>query len=207
MYVTGSGLLRSISGYGFHGGALALGRRPTHQDGLGALAPLLEREQVTLLAAEGVVHVDNLGSLFRNGACLGTDGILLSPTCSDPLLRKAIRISTGRVFEVPWAFGSPWPELLTELRTRHHFRIIALENTPSAQDIARMECGPRNVLLVGAEGHGLGEETLQLCDQILEIPGAPDRPVESMNVAVASAIGLHELGSRLRGVEDLDLGR
>ena len=206
VYVTEPGLLRSISGYGFHGGALALGRRDSRGQGLNSLEPLFKQKRSTLLAAEGVVHVDNLGALFRNGACLGTDGILLSPNCSDPLLRKAIRISTGRVFEVPWARCDDWPGVLEQLREVHGFRILGLETTPNAQDIERMDCGHRNLILVGAEGHGLSQEALGQCDQVLEIPGAHDRTVESMNVAVASAIGLHELGRRRRRSENLDLG-
>ena len=205
VYVTEPGLLRSISGYGFHGGALALGRRAPRGPGLDALKSVFEQERITLLAAEGVVHVDNLGALFRNGACLGTDGILLAPDCSDPLLRKAIRISTGRVFEVPWAWCEDWPRTLTDLRDNHGFRILGLENGPAAEDIEQMECGSRNLILVGAEGHGLSRAALEQCDQILEIPGGRDRPVGSMNVAVASAIGLHELGRRRRRSENLDL--
>ena len=206
VYVTRRGLLRSITGYGFHGGALALGRRDEVRSELPQIETVLLRDRVTLLAAEGVVHVDNIGALFRNGACIGTDGILLSGTCSDPLLRKAVRISTGRVFEIPWIRCDDWPGTLTGLRDRYGFRITALENGPSAVDIELMECSARNLIIVGAEGHGISPETLALCDQIVEIPGSSGQPVESMNVAVASAIGLHELGRRRRLAENLDLG-
>ena len=206
IYVTKQGLLRSITGYGFHGGALALGLRSSVRHELDQIETILERDKVTLLAAEGVVHVDNIGALFRNGACIGTDGILLSPTCSDPLLRKAIRISTGRVFEVPWMTCANWRETLVQLRDHYQFTIIALENSSSAVDIELMECGPRNLILVGSEGHGIEPETLAICDQTVQIPAGSAPTVESMNVAVASAIGLHELGRRRRRAENLDLG-
>lgn len=206
VYVTEPGALREISGYGFHGGALALGSRGQVLEGLEPVESLLTRRRVTLLAAEGVVHVDNMGALFRNASTLGADGVLLSPDCSDPLLRKSIRISTGRVFQVPWAICEPWLGTIEALRRDHGFRVIGLENTADATDIERMEYADRSVLLVGAEGDGLGEATLELCDQVLEIPGVGDDEARSLNVAVASAIGLHEVGRRRRRADDLDLG-
>ena len=84
--------------------------------------------------------------------------------------------------------------------------MIGLENTSGASDIEGMEYADRCVLLVGAEGSGLREATLQLCDQVLEIPGIGDDQSRSLNVAVASAIGLHEVGRRRRRADDLDLG-
>ena len=206
VFVAGQGLLRSITGYGFHGGALALGNRKGVRNEIHQIESILSQDRVTLLAAEGVVHVDNVGALFRNGACIGTDGILLSPTCSDPLLRKAIRISTGRVFEVPWLICTDWLETLQHLQDHYQFKIIALENNESAVDIELMECGARNLILVGAEGHGIESETLAICDQTVQIPTGTGQTVESMNVAVASAIGLHELGRRRRRAENLDFG-
>ena len=207
VYVTEPGALRKISGYGFHGGALALGDRGQVEPGLGPLEQVVQADRVTLLAAEGVVHVDNVGALFRNAAGLGADGVLLSPTCSDPLLRKSIRISTGRVFEVPWSTCERWPGTLRSLREDHGFRVTGLDNVPDARDIELMQGADRQVLVVGAEGAGIGGEVLELCDEVVEIPGAGDGTAGSLNVAVASAIGLHELGRRRRRTEDLDLGR
>ena len=112
----------------------------------------------------------------------------------------------GRVFQVPWLVCSNWPGVLDELRTRYRFRIIALENHPAATDIESMSCGARNLILVGSEGHGIEPETLALCDQVVQIPTTTGQDVESMNVSVASAIGLHELGRRRRRTENLDLG-
>ena len=206
VYVAEPGALREISGYGFHGGALALGSRGQVLGGLEPLASLLTRRRVTILAAEGVVHVDNMGALFRNASCLGAEGVLLSPDCSDPLLRKSIRISTGRVFQVPWATCDSWPESIDLLRRDHGFRVFGLENGSDASDIERMDYADRCVLLVGAEGSGLQEATLELCDQVLRIPGIEADPARSLNVAVASAIGLHEVGRRRRRADDLDLG-
>ena len=105
-----------------HGGALALGRRDPRPTGMAGLEGILERPRLTIVAAEGVVHVDNMGSLFRNASCLGADAVLLSPTCADPLLRKTVRISTGRVFSLPWSFMDPWNESLERLKTRTRFQ-------------------------------------------------------------------------------------
>jgi tRNA G18 (ribose-2'-O)-methylase SpoU len=203
VYVSASGTLREISGYGFHGGALALGRRDGRTGGLDALSDAIGQTESTILAAEGVVHVDNMGSLFRNAACLGADGVLLSPTCADPLFRKTVRISMGRVFTVPWTRCKSWPATLQELRTEHGFHVVALETGDVTTPIDTLQLAPRTVLLLGAEGTGLSPETLRICDQVLEIPMSTAGEAASVNVAVASAIGLYELARRRRG-QDLD---
>ena len=178
----------------FHGGALALGRRDLDLNSLAPLAKVIEQSESTILAAEGVVHVDNMGSLFRNAACLGADGVLLSPTCADPLLRKTVRISTGQVFTVPWTRCNEWPTVLSQLKSEHGFKVAALETGVDAVSLEQLSIAPRMILIVGAEGDGLSQKTLALCDQVLEIPTPTGNEVTSMNVAVASAIGLYELG-------------
>ena len=199
--------LETISGYGFHRGALALGRREQMPQGIASLGNTLEKESCTILAAEGVVHVDNMGGLFRNAACLGADGVMLSPACADPLFRKTVRISTGRVFTIPWTRCESWPDSLIELREEHGFRIVALETGADAISLEQLALEPRMLMLVGAEGRGLAPATLAACDQVLEIPSSADAEDEtSVNVAVASAIGLYELGRRRRA-HDLDQRR
>lgn len=198
VYVADNGALRAISGYGFHGGALALGRRNPKPSGLKPLDNVLAKNTVTLLAAEGVVHVDNMGSLFRNAACLGADGVLLSPTCADPLFRKTVRISTGRVFTVPWAHCETWPQTIQELQSDHGFHVVALESGVGAAPLHQLTPTDRTIMLVGAEGAGLSQETLALCNQVLEIPTCTGSEAASVNVAVASAIGLYELGRSRR---------
>lgn len=202
IYLAAAGALRTISGYGFHGGALALGRRDHEREGLTSLKHVLSKPQATILAAEGVVHVDNMGGLFRNGACLGASGILLSPTCADPLLRKTVRISMGRVFTIPWASCPSWLDALEELRSAYGFHLVALETGAGSCLLEKLELRPKTIMLVGAEGAGIHADTLRMCDQILEIPSLDPEGGASVNVAVASGIGLYELGRRRRD-EDL----
>ena len=208
VYVTEDGALRTVTGYGFHGGALALGRRSARPYDESFLEPLLQRDRVTLLAAEGVVHVDNMGGLFRNADCLGADGVLLAPNCADPLFRKTLRISSGRVFTMPWRFAEPWPDTLARLREEHGFRVIGLDTHRNAVSIDRMRAGARTVLLLGAEGSGLSEKAIEHCDQLCEIPvrrSDEDGEDASINVAVASGIALNERFRRVRGLgNDLD---
>ena len=198
VYVARNGALDAISGYGFHRGALALGRRETTPPAELRLDRIYGRPESTLLAADGVVHVDNMGGLFRNAACLGASGILLGPGCADPLFRKTIRISSGHVFRVPWELTGDLQGTLEFLRNTHDFRLIGLELSNESRDIEQMSASERTVLIVGAEGEGITREIRDLCDEIVHIPGAGEDGQNSLNVAVASAIGLHELGRRSR---------
>jgi tRNA G18 (ribose-2'-O)-methylase SpoU len=185
------------SGYRFHHGALALGR---HTAGL-PLPDLLAAQppRATLVVADGVVHVDNMGSLFRNAACLGATGVLLGPGCADPLGRKAVRISMGRVFGVPWGCTPDLPTALDQARAAG-FHLTAVEQSPTATPLHRWTPAPRAALLLGAEGRGLDPALLATCDACVEIPSAPD-PLAgegdgppSLNVATALAVVLGELG-------------
>lgn len=205
VYVSEPGSLRSISGYGFHGGALALGKRARERSGMTHLDEVVQRSGSTILAAEGVVHVDNMGSLFRNAACLGADGIMLSSSCADPLFRKTVRISMGRVFTVPWTRVDDLPAALDGLRTEQGFQVVGLETGSGSRPLDELATSDRMVLLVGAEGDGLSEAARAACDQVLEIPMSLEGEAGSLNVSIASAIGLHELGRRRRG-QDLDRG-
>ena len=206
IYLAPEKALRTISGYGFHGGALALGRRRV-EPGLSCLDELLDRAGSTIVAAEGVVHVDNMGSLFRNASCLGADAVLLSPTCADPLLRKTVRISSGRVFSLPWSFATPWQASLERLKQDHGYEIIAFDTHPKSVSIDLMRSSERVVLLFGGEGHGLEDATIEHCDQLCEIPVRSSEGQDedaSINVAVASAIALHERFRRCRLGNHLD---
>lgn len=195
-FVAEEALLSRIAGYRLHRGALALGVRGEDPDIASLLAP--PSRDACILAAERVVHVDNLGSLFRNAGSFGRCSILLDPESSDPLLRKTIRISAGRALTVPWARAQDWPGALSRLRDAG-WRIVAAEATPEAIPLAGLAQGHPTVCVFGSEGDGLREETLRICDEIRMIPmAAPDAEVDaadrpSLNVAVASAVFLHEL--------------
>lgn len=186
----------AISGYGLHSGALAVARRrgePAAAD----LAPL----GGTIACCDGIVHTDNLGAIFRNAASFGAAGVLLSPGASDPLLRKTIRVSMGRVFDVPWARATRWPGDLAELRERHGFRIVAAEDLPGAVDVADLARRDRTVVVFGAEGAGVSGEVLAMADAVARIPmstrgGALTDDPPSLNAAVASAVMLDRLCAR-----------
>ena len=196
VYVTRNGALDAVSGYGFHRGALALGHRTPGAPKRLRLEEACTRPTCTLLAADGVAHVDNMGSLFRNAACLGASGLLLGPGCTDPLFRKTIRISSGHVFRIPWKVAGDFHATLGALKAVD-FRVIGLELTDDSHDIEHMTVSRRTIMVVGSEGEGLSPATRALCDELVHIParGTVDQQ-ESLNVAVASAIGLHELGRR-----------
>ena len=137
---------------------------------------------------------------------LGADAVLLAPDCADPLLRKTLRISCGRVFELPWSFVEPWPETLQRLKDEHGFTVVGLDTHPDASTIDAMPAEGRMTLLFGAEGPGLSRGAIEACDRLCEIPvrSGGDQDDASINVAVASGIALHERFRRIRTGNDLD---
>lgn len=198
VFVVPDGLETEIAGCRFHGGALAIGRRPRRPPAVEAWIDGVAagKGPRRLLMACGVTHTDNVGSIFRSAACLGACGVLLDGRCADPLLRPAIRFSMGRVFSVPWTVSEPieaaWPRL-----REHAFEILAAELDPRAVPIEHRPHAPRAAVIVGAEGSGLPASLLDACDAIVRLPAATppgeDAPA-SLNVAVASALLLYELG-------------
>jgi tRNA G18 (ribose-2'-O)-methylase SpoU len=178
-------VLRSITGYRVHRGALASMRR----------RPLREPEQVLVGARLAVVLVDlvdhtNVGAAFRNAAALGVDAILVSPGCADPLYRRSVKVSMAAVLSVPWTRSSPDP--LDDLAG---FSTLAL--TPTGEvaldDLVRSGTGPR-ALLLGTEGNGLDPSLARRADLRVRIPMAGG--IDSLNVAAATAIALHWLHPR-----------
>jgi len=194
-----------VSGYRFHGGMLALGSRPFRPaPAATAAARVPASGPALLLAAEGVVRVDNVGALFRNAACLGAAGVLLDHACADPLLRKSIRFSAGRVFDLPWGVARDEPDAfageLRRLREELGFRIVAAETGPRSTPLRPGPRPPRTAIVMGSETAGLSAATLDACDEVVSIPmadGDPDDP-RSLNVAAASAIMLYAFGPATR---------
>ena len=185
------------SGYRFHHGALALGRH-TEGPGLSSLLAALPAGPATLVLADGVVHVDNVGALFRNAACLGASAIALGPGCADPLGRKSIRISMGRVFGVPFTTVPSATEAVQAARTAG-FECVALEQAAGSVPLHAWKPGARMAIVIGAEGRGVAPELRAACDRCVEIASSPD-PLAgeldgppSLNVSTALAIVLHEL--------------
>ncbi len=179
-----------ITGYHIHRGCLALGERGARPD-LDAIVAAAR----TLLVLEGVANADNVGGAFRNAAAFGVDAVLLSPTCGDPLYRKAIRTSMGATLRTPFARLSDWPRALDRLRASG-FAIVALTPRAPADElaaIARAGRPARLALVAGNEGAGLSPDVERLADIRLRIPVRPE--VDSLNVAVAVGIALHALQS------------
>ena len=187
VYVAPEATLQRVVGFNFHRGCLAVGERGAEP----ALEGLLDAR--ALLVLEGVTNPDNIGGVFRNAMAFGAGGVLLAPGCSDPLYRKAIRVSMGGTLVVPFARAAPWPEALARLRQRG-FTVVALTPDGSA-DIdelgTRRPVPERVALLVGAEGEGLSPATRAAADLAVRIRMAGRG--QSLNVATASAIALHRL--------------
>ena len=147
---------------------------------------------------ENVMNPTNIGAIFRSAAALNMDAVLLTPACSNPLYRRAIRVSMGTVFQVPWTFfeGTEWPQPGMELLRRLGFKTaaMALSDDSVKIDDPRLMAEDKLALILGTEGDGLAEETIADCDYTVRIPMS--HGVDSLNVAAASAVAFWQLGSR-----------
>ena len=191
VYLTDSAQLRQITGFRFHRGCLALGARPA------SAVPDAAGRQLDparpLVALEGVSNPDNVGSIFRSAAAFGASAVLLSPTCADPLYRKAIRTSMGTSLTLPFQVAAEWPDALRQVQASGA-RLVALTPEPPATDLealVRRSGGAPLALLLGNEGDGVSRAALDLCDQRVRIDIEP--AVDSLNVATAAAIVLQRL--------------
>jgi tRNA G18 (ribose-2'-O)-methylase SpoU len=144
---------------------------------------------------EDLVEHTNVGAVFRCAAALGIDAIVLAPRCADPLYRRAVKVSMGAVFAIPYARMTDWHRGIGQLRGEG-FRILALTPDQSAAPIDGVSMGNRAALLLGAEGDGLSSRWLREADEAASIPMNPRaiaRGVDSLNVAAAAAIACHSL--------------
>ncbi|MGW4833155.1 TrmH family RNA methyltransferase [Amycolatopsis japonica] len=186
-YVTSAETMADVVGFHLNRGILAVADRPVPPP---SVEEVVDGARV-LAILEGVGDHENLGSLFRNAAALGVDGILLGAGCSDPLYRRSVRVSMGHVLRVPFATFGSWPGDLESLRDRG-FRIAAL--TPRADSVSlrqlRDQTPGKVALMLGAEGPGLTDEAIAAADVAVRIP-MPEG-VDSLNVATAGAIAFYE---------------
>ncbi|WP_395310007.1 TrmH family RNA methyltransferase [Mycobacterium sp. AMU20-3851] len=146
----------------------------------------------TVAVLEGVNDHENLGSIFRNAAGLGIDGVLFGTGCADPLYRRAVRVSMGHALLVPYAWAQSWPDDLQVLRDKG-FRVLAMTPNPSAPTLAAAMADlmeDRVAMMVGAEGPGLKEHTMRSADVRVRIPMS--RGTDSLNVATAAALAFYE---------------
>ena len=193
--VADRGLMSQVTGFNVTRGYMAAARRPAAR----GLRDVLEGAR-SVAVLEGLVDVSNLGAIFRNAAALGGDGVVLAPECADPLNRRAVRVSMGNVFLVPWAVAPrPWPgALLGELRQRG-FDTVAMALDERAVRLGDPSLGhdAKTALFFGTEGTGLTRPVLDGVDRTVIIPMA--RGVDSLNVAASSAVAFWELFARRRG--------
>lgn len=149
---------------------------------------------------ERVMNPTNVGAIFRSAAALGMDAVLLTPGCSDPLYRRAARVSMGTVFQIPWTFLDEkicsWPEEGQKNLRKLGFRTVAmaLKQDSVSVDHPALMAEERLAIVLGTEGDGLSEKTIADCDYTVMIPMA--HGVDSLNVAAASAVAFWELGKR-----------
>ena len=142
---------------------------------------------------ENVMNPTNLGAIFRSAAALGMDAVLLTSAGSDPLYRRAIRVSMGTVFQVPWAYvPEDWPALLRAQGFRT--AAMALRDDSVRLDDPRLTQAEKLAVVMGTEGDGLADATIAACDFTVRIP--MHHGVDSLNVAAASAVAFYQLGRR-----------
>lgn len=182
-------VLKELTGYHMTGGVLCAMKRKT----LPSLMDIAgSAKRLALL--EDVVNPTNIGAIFRNAAALNIDGVLLSPGCCDPLYKRAIRVSMGTVFQIPWTFvNCGWPkETMNELKNMGFAAAaMALDSKAISIKNEKLRAEEKLVILLGSEGNGLTDETLAHCDYTVMIPMSHN--VDSLNVAAASALAFWEL--------------
>ncbi|MEU5695736.1 RNA methyltransferase [Actinosynnema sp. NPDC020468] len=185
-YVTSAEVMAEVVGFHLNRGVLAAADRAPRP----ALADLLAgARRVAVL--EGVGDHENLGSIFRNAAALGVDGVLLGPGCSDPLYRRSVRVSMGHVLRVPFTTLEDWPRDLDVVRD-NGFTTVAMTPRADARNLADAGLrGAKVALLLGSEGPGLTDEAIAAADVAVKIPMAAG--VDSLNVATAAAVAFYAI--------------
>lgn len=188
VYAAGLDVLTQLTG--FH--LTRAMRRPALPD---AAALCANAARVAVL--ENVMNPTNIGAIFRSAAALGVDAVLLTSAGSDPLYRRAVRVSMGTVFQVPWTYlpaDTDWQEMLHVLGFRT--AAMALRDDSLRIDDKRLRAVPRLAIVLGTEGDGLAADTIAACDYTVRIPMT--HGVDSLNVAAASAVAFYQL-ALLRG--------
>lgn len=191
-------VLAQLTGYTLTRGVLCAMRRPegtaTLRDkvGEGASLEAVLHDARRIVVVDGVVDTTNIGAIFRSAAALGIDAVLLTPTACDPLNRRAVRVSMGSVFLVPWTWlRDPLPSLHD-----YGFQTAAMaltDNSISIDDPLLRQI-PRLAIVMGTEGDGLPHETIAAADHVVRIPMYHN--VDSLNVAAAAAVAFWELSKR-----------
>ena len=186
VYTGERNLLAQLTGYTLTRGVLCAMRRPKEK----TLQQVLEGAQ-RVVVIDGVVDTTNIGAIFRSAAALGIDAVLLTRQSCDPWNRRAVRVSMGSVFLVPWTWLDSYNEL-TDLG----FKTVAMALTDKSiqLDDPILKQEPRLALVMGTEGDGLAHDVIASCHYVVRIPMA--HGVDSLNVAAASAVAFWELRKR-----------
>lgn len=195
VYTADFDVLTQLTGFNLTRGALCAMRRP----------PLPTVEEVCsgarrIAILENVVNPTNVGAIFRSAAALNMDAVLLTPACSNPLYRRAIRVSMGTVFQIPWTFlgtnDTEWSKPAIDILKRMGFRTAAMALSDHAVNIddPQLMSEEKLAIILGTEGDGLASSTIADCDYTVCIPMS--HGVDSLNVAAASAVAFWQLGNR-----------
>jgi len=189
VYVMSEAMAEEVTGFHVHRGALASLERPV----LPSLDEVLDGARSVLVLEEIVDHT-NVGAVFRSGAALGFDAVLLAPRCADPLYRRSIKVAMGAVFSLPWTRLPGWYDALPALSARG-FTTVALTLADDAVPIEDAVAGLDKVALVlGSEGHGLSPRWQATADRRAIIPMS--HGIDSLNVAAASAVACYVTARR-----------
>ncbi|MEV0144606.1 MULTISPECIES: RNA methyltransferase [unclassified Nonomuraea] len=195
VYVVSDEVMEGIAGFPVHRGALASMARlplPSLETVLTGTSGAPARR---VLVLEDLVDHSNVGAIFRCAAALGVDGIVLSPRCADPLYRRAVKVSMGAVFSIPYARMDNWYTGLEQIRAAG-YRTLALTPDQSVTSLDEVKMTDRVALLLGSEGDGLSSRWLAEADEAVCIPmssRAMEAGVDSLNVVAAAAIACHGL--------------
>ena len=191
VYVGAGDVLKDIPGYGLTRGMLCAFRRKP----LPSLDEILNNSN-TIAILEDVMNPTNVGAIMRSAAALNIDALVLTQGCSDPLYRRAARVSMGTVFQVPWTVidkHTIWPDDAISTIKNAGYNIVAtalLDDTLDIRDPRVHDRSKKLAIMLGTEGTGIKNETLKLCDFTVKIPMSHN--VDSLNVAAASAVTFWE---------------
>ncbi len=188
VYTADSDILTSITGFRLTQGVLCAMRRNSMNDAAGIC-----QTASRIAVLEDIMNQTNVGAIFRSAAALGFDAVLLTDGCSDPLYRRSVRVSMGTVFQIPWAYIGNSSQNYIESLKQYGFCTAAMALTDNSVGIDYPELGTKDKLAVilGTEGEGLKQQTIDACDYTVKIPMY--HGVDSLNVAAASAVAFWQL--------------
>ncbi len=195
VYTADDGILEALTGYALYRGVLCAMRRPILK-----AAEEVCRGASRIAVLENIADATNVGAIIRSAAALNMDAVLVTPSCCDPLCRRAVRVSMGTVFQIPWTYigadREEWERSGAELLRGMGFKTaaMALDDNSVSMDDPRLAAEQRLAIILGSEGDGLAKKTIADCDYTVKIPMS--RGVDSLNVAAASAVAFWELRKR-----------